>query len=92
MTGTDLNNELQRLETIQSVDVPAFLFTRVQQRIQNESFGKVTPKIKWALAFSIIVLFVINLLAISSYHSTQDYRNNLAKAMQLLPNNNFYND
>ena len=91
MKETDLNTELQQLETIQSADVPPFLFTRIEQRIQNEMLNLVTPKLKWALSGAVLVLFTLNVLLISKYRSHSNNGTNLAKTMQLLPNNNFYN-
>jgi hypothetical protein len=89
MQESDINKHLNKLKNINEVDVPPFLFTRVQQKIQNEYLNDATPKLKWSLLFGLALLVTLNILVgINQTSSREDQ--NLSQSFQLLPDNNLY--
>ena len=90
MKGNNIEEYLDRLSTIQKVDAPPFLFTRIQQRIQDVIFPRVSPKTAWALCVSFVFLLIMNVYVIAHYHSDNSKENNLAQSFHLLPDNNLY--
>jgi hypothetical protein len=84
-----IDNELDKLEHIQKVDAPPFLFTRIQAKIyrQNQRFDR---KLVWKLSIAMVFILLINAAVITINLKTQKQENSLAKAMHLVPNNELY--
>ena len=77
------------LESIQSVEAPEFLFTRIQQRIEVLKADLVSPKKVWTAVAAFAVLIVINLYAIR-HSNISSHERNIAQVFQLMPSNNLY--
>lgn len=89
MNNEIINNELNKLGNIQKVDTPPFLFTRIKAKIyqQNQRFE---PKLVWKLSIALVFILIINAAVITVNLKSKKQKNNLAKAMQLVPNNELY--
>lgn len=89
----DFDNKIELLRTIQKVDVPPFLFSRIEAGLQNEVYQ---ASKQWKLAFvvcSIIILF-INVFMFTNV-SKVDSNNNASQvvsSMQLETSNQLYHD
>jgi type IV secretory pathway component VirB8 len=89
MNNKFIDNELNKLEHIQKADAHPFVFTRIQAKIyqQNQRFG---PKLVWKLSIAMVFILLINAVVITVNLKSKKQENNLAKAMQLIPNNELY--
>lgn len=84
----DLNLDI--LSKIQKVEVPPFLYTRIQQKIENGNDLTFTKRLGWSLAVSFIIVLVMNVVVLSYKTSQSKDQNNLAQEMGLMPNNTLY--
>ncbi len=57
----ELNKKLDVLQQIKEVDAPPFLYTRIQQQIQNLQQLEAPAKWKWAFACSTLLILLINI-------------------------------
>jgi len=57
----ELNKKLDVLQQIKEVDAPPFLYTRIQQQIQNLQQLEAPVKWKWAFACSTLLILLINI-------------------------------
>jgi hypothetical protein len=93
MLTMNIDNKLDKLKSIRQVDAPPFLFTRIQQRIQN--LADAPAPVKWKLAFvsAAIILIVLNtgILLKSSQSKTQGVEP-IVNSLQLSSSNDFYHD
>lgn len=85
------NKALELLSTIERVDVPPFLFTRIQQRIENLSEMRVSKKLAWSLSAGFMLLLLVN-IAVLANKKDQEKNINLAESMDLMPHNSFYHE
>ena len=90
MNENNLNDFLQPLDGIQNVEAPPFLFTRIQQRISEEKYGRVSAKSAYAIFASLILLLILNFYAITKIQSTNNRKSNLAEIFHIMPDNNLY--
>lgn len=90
MKETQNRIDIELLEQIQQVDVPEFLYTRVQQKIQENITNTIPTWATYLVGFSFLLLVAINLSAVISYSKAQQSTSKMAKDMNLLPNNNLY--
>ena len=78
------------LDKIKKVEVPPFLFTRIQQKIENLSDTILTKKTSWALGLSFITIVVLNIGLIASsqinFHTIKQY----SQSINLTSNNTLY--
>lgn len=89
----NIEEKLNRLSNINQVDAPPFMFTRIQQKI-NELIPQEAPSyFKWIYAFSAMIIIVLN-IATFNLNKTNSESNleSIATEMQLKNNNNFYNE
>lgn len=84
----NVEQAFHHLESIETVDAPPFLLTRIKQRIANKEV-KVKPV--WAVSFAtaILLLFLLNLNLVSQ-QSEQAQEQNLISSMHLTSQNNLY--
>mgnify|MGYP003594601289 CR=1 FL=1 len=92
MKNSEMENELKLLSKIESVEAPPFLFTRIQQRIQEISENKITLRMVRVISFSLVLLISINALAWIKLSHEKKSKANLAQQLQLLPENSFYHE
>ncbi len=81
---------LKPLENIKQVEAPPFLFTRIQQRIQNEFDNHVSMKLVYSIAASFVILLSINAFTMFQQNLSSKEEANIAQAFQLMPDNNLY--
>ena len=81
---------IEDLEKIQAVEAPAFLFTRIEQKIAGLNTGIWPRKIRWALQIVLVLVLLLNVtvLLIRSNH-TQNIKS-YATALNLNPDNELY--
>ncbi len=64
------NNPIQRLSKIRKVEAPPFLFTRIEQKINDLKVEKAPFRLVFALVTSFCVLLFLNIYLLNnSYHS-----------------------
>jgi hypothetical protein len=81
---------LDILNQIKQVDAPPFLFTRIQQQIDNGSRYFFSKRLAWSLGVSFAIVVIMN-VALLSYNAKINRTNtNLAEVMDLMPNNSLY--
>lgn len=81
---------LKPLDGIKKVDVPPFLLTRIQQRIQNELSNSVSVRMAYAITVSLVLLLSINGFVMLQDNKTIGAESSIAKSFQLMPDNNLY--
>jgi hypothetical protein len=90
----NIDNKLDKLKNIMRVDAPAFLFTRIKERI--ESMGDAPVSTQWKLAFVFAAVLILALNTGIVFQSPgKEKKNNITdmvNAMQLSPSNDFYHD
>jgi hypothetical protein len=89
MNNNLIDNELNKLGHIQKVDVPPFLFTRIQAKI-NEQNQRFEPKLVWYSSFALLLILFINAAVITVNLKSKKQENSLTKVMRIVPNNDLY--
>lgn len=81
---------LDILNQIKQVEAPPFLFTRIQQQIDNGSSYTFSKRLAWSLSVSFAIVVIMN-VAVLNYNSKTNRNNtNVAEVMDLMPNNSLY--
>lgn len=81
---------LNDFNKIKKVEVPPFLFSRIQQKIKNISSDTLTKKTSWALGLSFIAIVCLNIgLIVISQNSSQSIEK-YAQSINLTSPNTFY--
>jgi len=80
---------LKLLETIQEVESPEFLFTRIHQKIESVRVNQISPRLAWGLAVSFCLLITINILILKS-NEVVNHENNLIDNLHISTDNDFY--
>jgi hypothetical protein len=90
----DIDKKLDLLNNIQSVDEPAFLLTRIKQRIQSLELSPAPSSWKWALALAGAVIIILNLGIIRKTSNTTEHSSieSIAVSMNLSSGNNLYDE
>ena len=81
---------LKPLESIKQVEASPYLFTRIQQRIQNKLDNRVPMKLVYSIAASFVILLSINVFTMLQQNHSKNKEANIAQAFQLIPDNNLY--
>lgn len=78
------------LDSIQRVDAPPFLLTRIKEKIKTNPDVKVG--VGWVLAggMSLVMVLIINLVVISKNNIKHQQTPNLVASMNLAPDNTLY--
>lgn len=79
------------LQSIEQVEAPMFLFTKIQARISQQLEASIPVRYVWAAVFSLMILLVLNVWTMQD--ATIQTKDNVAvmmEEMDLLPNNSFY--
>ena len=85
-----MNDILDPLNTINRIDTPAFLFTRLQEKIKNKEANFFSKKTTIAISISIMLIVLLNVFAITQLKDTNETKTSLIEQFQLLPNNTLY--
>jgi hypothetical protein len=78
------------LENIQRVEAPEFLFTRIQQKIQQKKQHTLPPRFAWAVAASLLLILSLNLFVVFNSSRKAEEASNWTKSMNLVNDNSFY--
>jgi hypothetical protein len=78
------------LSTIQKVDAPPFLLTRIKEKLKSNPDVKVG--VGWVLAggMSLVMVLIINVVVISKNSTKHQQIPNLVESMNLAPDNTLY--
>ena len=81
---------LDTLHAVEKVEAPAFLFSRIEQKIDFIRENTVSKKVAvvWVTSVSMIVLFNLFILTQSSWIPTE--KNNLLQSLQIQNSNSLY--
>lgn len=85
-----MNSETELLATIQKVEIPPFLITRIEQKIRGNRTEMVTPRWVFAVGLSIIIVLFININLIKNYKTNGAEKSSLVQSMNLLDDHNLY--
>ena len=86
-----MNDPLDLLEHIKPVEVPPFLFTRIQQQIQNPKSEQLKPRVAWVLGVSFLVVMLLNgFILFHKSHNQSSELSVVAHSMNLYPSNTIY--
>lgn len=89
MKNISWNKELANFSALPNADAPAFLFTRIEQKIATRKASTFTPAISWAMTSALIMWFAIQLYIIAP-KLTPTSKANWVESYQLLPDNQLY--
>lgn len=85
-----MNDILDPLNTINRIDTPFFLYTRIQEKIKNKEVNFFSKKTTMAISISLMLIVLLNVFAITQLKDTNETRTSLIEQFQLLPNNTLY--
>lgn len=92
MKESNIENFLAPLEAIAQVEAPPFLWTRIEQQIANNQQNIIPMRKIWVIAAAACIIFTINSLALVYHIKSTNSPSNLANGMNLVTNNNLYNE
>jgi len=81
---------LKPLESIKQIEASPYLFTRIQQRIQNKLDNRVPMRTAYSMAASFVILLSINAFVLMQNNNTKMEETNIAESFQLMHDNNLY--
>jgi hypothetical protein len=81
---------LDNLRKIQKVETPPFLFTRIQQKIEQSKKERMPKHIALAVGLTAALLLAVNAIVLVNYNSKANTTESLAKSMHLTSNNSLY--
>lgn len=85
-----MNDILDPLNTINRIDTPFFLYTRIQEKIKNKEVNFFSKKTTMAISISLMLIVLLNVFAITQLKDTNETKTSLIEQFQLLPNNTLY--
>lgn len=81
---------IDNLNKIQRVEVPPFLFTKIEQRIAQYKSEKMPKNTALMVGFSFILLLIINTIILINDISKINKPENFIKSIHLISNNSLY--
>lgn len=81
---------LEKLNNIQRVEAPLYLFTRIQQKIEFTINNKFPKKIGWAILFSFTLIIVLNINMVLKYDLNTNETEGYVQSIHLISNNSLY--
>lgn len=85
-----MEQTLNKLSSIKKVETSAFLFHRIQQKIDSKGNNDISTKWFYTLAASVLILLSLNVFVVVK-SKKKEAAITVAKSMHLLNNENFYN-
>ena len=82
--------KLEKLNHIQEVEAPEFLFTRILQKLQASKPNTISMPWGLALSFSFVLIILFNSIIISKKTSTEGELDSYAKSIRLTSTNSIY--
>lgn len=93
--SSNIMNEMEQtldiLNNIKEVDASPFLITRIQQKIEIDKKNTISTPWVFSIAATIFILLCLNVFTIAKKPQMNEV-SSLAKNMNLLNNDNFYNE
>jgi hypothetical protein len=83
---------INNLDNIKKVEVPPFLYTRIQQKIEFLDATIMPTKHTWAINLSLCLVIVLNIGIIYSYNAKTNSTKNYAESINLISDNSLYNE
>ncbi len=83
---------LDNLGKIKRAEASPFLFTKIQQKIEQSERERMPKAIALTMSVAFVLLLVINTLTIARYPSKNNTTKSLAQWMHLTSNNSLYNE
>lgn len=80
------------LNKIKEVEVPPFLFTRIQQKIEsskNET-GNLSKVVRWSVSLALAFIIFLNINLIVNYNKDSANVKSFAQSMDLITDNSLY--
>ncbi|MBK9636897.1 MAG: hypothetical protein IPO63_03450 [Bacteroidetes bacterium] len=90
MSQNKLYDFLNPLSTVEKVEIPPFLFSKIEQKISFIRENTISKNMGWTwiTSVSLIVLFNLFIITQSSWIPTE--KNNLLQSLQIQNNNSLY--
>ncbi len=92
----DIDKKLYKLKKIEKVDVPPFLFTRIQGRIDALEPASVPVQWMWKYAAAAVLVLALNTSIFLTYLNTDTQQSSgisdVVSTMQMTTNNSFYHE
>ena len=93
--SSNIMNEMEQtldiLNNIKKVDASPFLITRIQQKIEIDKINSISTPWVFSIAATVFILLCLNVFIIAKKPQMNEV-SSLAKNMNLLNNDNFYNE
>ena len=93
--SSNIMNEMEQtldiLNNIKKVDASPFLITRIQQKIEIDKINSISTPWVFSIAATVFILLCLNVFTIAKKPQMNEV-SSLAKNMNLLNNDNFYNE
>ena len=90
MSQNNINNFLDPLHAVEKVEVPAFLFSRIEQKIQFVRENTVSKKAGWTMITSVSMIVLFNLFILTQSSWIPSEKNNLLQSLQIQNSNSLY--
>jgi hypothetical protein len=85
-----MDKKLEVLSKIEKVDAPFFLDTRIRQKIANRKENNFSPRLTWAMFFSLTLILAVNIFAFLDVRSNAVNEKNIVQSLHLQPQNELY--
>ena len=83
-------NEVDLLSTIQKIEVPPFLLTRIRQKIETFHADRYSKSLTRTLGFSFALVLCLNIFVFVKIDEPSSQTQGIAATMNLLPDNTLY--
>lgn len=80
------------LTQIERAEISPFVWTRLQQKLENKSTSKISINASRAMVVSLMLLLVLNMFALNRTQKQDDSMINFAESMNLFPQNSIYGE
>lgn len=86
-----MNRDLSELKLINKVEAPPFLWTRIEQKIENNTKNTLSVRIQWAFGIAMFLIILSNGIIMIETVEKQKINESytLLKHMQMIENNSY---
>lgn len=86
-----IDKKLEMLSAIQRVEAPAFMDTRIRQKLLNTKKNDFSPRMSWVVSCAMVLIVAINgVILFTPDKQPEKTQSNLAQSLNLLPQNELY--
>lgn len=82
--------KIEDLEKIKKVEVPPFLYTRIEQKIANLKTAPWPRKVQWAMSFVLGIVLFLNIYTLVSKSNQTKGLQSYSTSLNLNPDNELY--